>query len=98
MTSASPLYGAREKSALSRTRVPYGGKLWSLYWPQWLAGATYARRTCGTVKRTACVISPEATSACFSSPGRIGRPAASAEVQPAGRTAFSLRSHFADEL
>jgi hypothetical protein len=38
---------------------------------------------------------PDATSSYRTSPGRIGSPAASAEVHPSGRSAFDPRSHTA---
>jgi len=40
---------------------------------------------------------PAATSSKRASPGRIGRPAASADVQPAGRSAFEARLQIAPE-
>ena len=45
-------------------------------------------RVSGAVNRSAWVISPAATSSQRTSPGRIGSPAASADVQPAGRSSF----------
>ena len=40
---------------------------------------------------------PLATSSYRASPAKIGRPAASADVQPAGRNAFERKFHFAPE-
>ena len=40
---------------------------------------------------------PRATSSYRARPGRIGRPAASADVQPAGRTLFERRLQIAPE-
>ena len=40
---------------------------------------------------------PVAASAQRASPGRIGRPAASADVQPAGRSLFERRLQIAPE-
>ena len=47
------------------------------------------------VNRMACAISPAATSSQRTRPGKIARPAASAEVQPAGRNALERKSNFA---
>ena len=57
----------------------------------------YVSRVSGAVNRSAWVISPEATSSQRTSPGRIGRPAASALVQPSGRRSFEDRSQIAPE-
>jgi hypothetical protein len=58
----------------------------------------YARRVRSTVKRSAWSMLPVAASPSQrASPGRIGRPAASAEVQPAGRSLFERRSKIAPE-
>ena len=52
-----------------------------------------------TVKRSAWLIAPFVTaSSKRASPGKIGRPAASAEVQPAGRRLFEVRSKTAPPL
>src|ERR1044071_1371033 len=80
--------------AFSRTRIPIGGRFGSvLLLAKWRAGRTYARRVREAVNLSACVISlrPK-TSSKRTSPGKIGSPAASAEVQPAGRSALELRS------
>jgi hypothetical protein len=42
-------------------------------------------------------MTPRATSSYRASPGKIGSPAASADVQPAGRTWFDRRLHVAPE-
>src|SRR5688572_1779048 len=57
----------------------------------------YARRVVGQVKRSACVIAPAATSSNRARPAKIGRPAASAEVHPAGRIALDERSKMAPD-
>ena len=50
-----------------------------------------------TVARSACLTGPRIASSNRTSPGRIARPAASAEVQPSGRRAFDDRSNTAPE-
>jgi hypothetical protein len=63
---------------------------------QWRAGHRYLRaplegslpQMLAAVNRMACAISPAATSSQRTSPGKIGNPAASADVQPAGRSAL----------
>src|ERR1017187_1944413 len=62
----------------------------------------YPERVRCAVNRIACMIGFPVLTACstgvkFSSPGRIGSPAASAEVQPAGRSALDLRFQIAPE-
>ena len=57
----------------------------------------YARRVSGTVNRSAWLIRPRFTSFQRASPGRIGRPAASADVHPAGRSLFERRLQIAPE-
>ena len=49
------------------------------------------------VKRMAWSIAPEATSLKLTRPGRMGSPAASAEVNPAGRKAFEFRCQMAPD-
>jgi len=49
------------------------------------------------VNRRACRIAPAATSSKRARPGRIGRPAASALVQPFGRSLFERRFQIAPE-
>ena len=50
-----------------------------------------------TVKRSAWLITPAATSLYRASPGRIGRPAASADVHVLGRSALLLRLNTAPD-
>jgi hypothetical protein len=70
------------KPAFSRSRVPIAGALGSVTEDaQCDAGGVKALRVTGTVKRSACFIAPAATSSYRASPAKIGRPAASAEVQ-----------------
>src|SRR5688572_3334395 len=57
----------------------------------------YARRVSGAVKRRACLITPRATSSYRARPGRIGNPAASADVQPSGRSVFDVMFQIAPE-
>jgi hypothetical protein len=63
----------------------------------WLAGHTKALAVLGAVKRMTWSISPAATSSYRTRPGRIGRPAASPEVQVSGRIAFDRRSQVAPD-
>ena len=56
----------------------------------WLAGSTkypplLSLLVLERVKRMACLMTPAATSSYRTSPGKMGNPAASAEVQPQGR-------------
>src|SRR5580692_9783053 len=84
--------------ALSRTRRPIGGRFGPLHVDaSWRAGYTYRAAVHGAVKRSAWSIPPAATSLYRASPGRIGRPAASAEVQVAGRRWFERRLKIAPE-
>src|SRR4051794_31754676 len=74
---------------LSRKRVPMGGADRLLLCPsECLAGHTWLVRIPepGPVKRIAWVTRPEASSSYRVRPGRIAKPAASAEVQPSGRS------------
>src|SRR5918993_1291207 len=57
-----------------------------------------ALRVSGAVKRMACRMAPASISSYRTSPGRIGRPAASALVHPLGRSAFEVRSQVAPAL
>ena len=61
------------------------------------AGCTHARLLRLTVTRSACLIAPRLTSGYLASSGRIGSPAASAEVHPAGRSLVERRFHVAPE-
>src|SRR5581483_2260364 len=84
--------------ALSRNHAPIGGSVGSAAAPAWWrAGQTKRRSVRAAVMRMAWSTSPAATSSRRSSPGRIGRPAASAEVQPFGRRAPLRRSHTAPD-
>src|SRR5215210_5756799 len=56
-----------------------------------------AEQVLGAVKRRAWRIAPALTSSQRTRPGRIGSPAASALVQPAGLSAFERRSQMAPE-
>jgi len=60
----------------------------------WRAGQTFVFRirAFGSVKRSAWRIVPLRASLARSKSGRIGKPAASADVQPSGRSAFEARS------
>jgi hypothetical protein len=61
------------------------------------AGQTYPFEP-RVVTRSACAISPApAISSYRTSPGKIARPAASADVQPSGRRAFDDRSNTAPD-
>src|SRR4051812_23955903 len=86
------------KSARSRSKAP-NGMLPALLPAPWRAGQTevLARAESRKVTRSACRISPLEASAALARNGVIGRPAASAEVQPAGRSASDFRSHAAVE-
>src|SRR6201999_3219764 len=78
--------------ALSRSRNPIGGSEVSCdddAW--WRAGHRELACVAGTVTRIACLMCPDLTSDQVTRPGRIGSPAASAEVQPAGRSALLPR-------
>src|SRR4029453_14814825 len=57
----------------------------------------YAGRVVPVVKRRACQTTPAATSSYLARPGRIGSPAASAEVQPSGRSALERMFQIAPE-
>src|SRR5689334_18885461 len=84
--------------ALRRTRMPIGGLSDDVsVLAQCLAGETYALRERDTVNRSAWEMIPALTSSYRTSPGKIGRPAASAEVQPAGRKVFDDKSKMAPE-
>src|SRR2546428_10706989 len=81
------------KVAFKRNRVPMGGAFGSLtVEAQCEAGATNARLVVGTGKRKAWLMAPPATSSKRANPTKIGRPAASAEVQVYGRCALIVMS------
>src|SRR6185437_6156340 len=91
------------KLARSRNRAPIGGRLGLDPDPAACrAGQMKADRVRWAVNRMAWVIGRLCRTAAwtwakFSRPGRIGRPAASAEVHPAGRSAFEVRCQIAPE-
>ena len=62
-----------------------------------VAGWMYARWVCGAVTLNAWVMTPVRISSKRANPGRIGSPAASADVHPSGRKAELLRSHTAPD-
>ena len=61
----------------------------------WVAGQTKPCWLWPTTKRSAWAMYPESTSSQRTRPGKMGRPAASAEVQRRGRVASERRFHFA---
>ena len=61
----------------------------------WRAGQMYEVSVASAVIRMAWVMAPDCSSSWRTSPGRIGSPAASADVQPAGRRALELRFQMA---
>src|SRR5207253_995031 len=82
-----------------RKRIPIAGKFGSVSVDaQWLAGGMYAARLLTTVKRSAWLMTPAVTISSYRArPGNTGSPAASAEVQPAGRVALMLRFQMAPD-
>src|SRR3954449_12165620 len=86
------------KEAFRRTRRPIGGRLGSsLLEAKWRAGGMKALRVLDAVKRSAWSIEPARRSSGRARPGKIGRPAASALVQPFGRWRLERRSKIAPE-
>ena len=84
--------------AFRRSRSPIRGSDGSVaFEAKCRAGYTYARRLRLTVTRSAWSIRPRLTSGWRASSGRIGSPAASADVQPAGRRRFERRLQVAPE-
>src|SRR5215813_13934054 len=79
-----------------RMRSPMGGQLDQVSQEPaaWVAGQTNPFWLCPTTNRSAWPIHPESTSFQRTSPGKMGSPAASAEVQRSGREAFDQRFHF----
>jgi hypothetical protein len=61
------------------------------------AGQRWWLLVSGVVKRMAWSMVPSRTSFQRSRPGRIGSPAASAEVQESGRSSFDVSDHTAPE-
>src|SRR5471032_1190482 len=95
------------KLAFNRKRAPIGGRVVVVLLPDaWRAGHRYfcppvaasLPQMFTAVKRIAWAISPAATSSQRARPGKIGRPAASAEVKPAVRSALELSGNFTKEL
>src|SRR6185437_9426384 len=81
--------------ALRRKRAPIGGRDELVLLPElWRAGQRYSMpfalrpQMAEAVKRIAWSIEPAATSSQRTRPGKMGSPAASAEVHVAGRSAF----------
>jgi hypothetical protein len=79
-----------------RKRAPIGGAEGSEP-ASCRAGHRYRGAVVGAVKRIAWSTDPARTSDHRSSPGRIGSPAASADVHPAGRRALDRRFHTAPD-
>src|SRR5690242_4014092 len=91
-------YPTSENPALSRNLAPIGGYAHELVEPaSWRAGHRWWLLVVSVVKRMAWSTYPSRTSFQRSSPGRIGRPAASAEVHPLGRSLFDDSDHTAPE-
>src|SRR4051812_20787549 len=86
------------KSAFSRMTAPQG-TLPAALPAEWRAGHSMARDSALSrrVTRKAWRMSPDEASAARSRKGVMGRPAASAEVQFAGRRASDLRSQAAED-
>src|SRR5579862_2524297 len=86
------------KDILSRKRAPIGGTLGSVVSPAWWrAGQMNAFCVCTAVNLIACVTAPANTSSGRRRPGKIGSPAASADVHVAGRKASDCRLQMAPE-
>src|SRR5262244_4352686 len=80
-----------------RMRSPMGGQLDQVSQEPaaWVAGETNPFWLWPTTKRRAWPIHPESTSLQRTRPGKMGSPAASAEVQRSGREASDQRFHLA---
>src|SRR5580700_11758848 len=84
------------KLALRRRRMPIGAAFaFEEFAAQCEAGGTKAARLDCSVKRNAWLICPAATSSYRARPAKIGRPAASADVQVYGRCSSAVRSQMA---
>ena len=84
--------------AFSLNRAPIGGYAGSLTDPaSCRAGHTCRRSVTTVVNRIAWSTVPDRTSAYRRSPGRIGSPAASADVQPCGRSRLLVSDQVAPE-
>src|SRR3954471_23843968 len=93
MTCAGPVIPEMSYAAPSRSRRPIGGAVALEVSPaQWDAGWIHASCVELTVTRIAWLMWPEAASSYRTRPGKIGSPAASAEVKPSGRRAAERRS------
>jgi hypothetical protein len=85
-------------SARNRNQAPIGGRFGSLAAPAWWrAGQTNARSVRDAVIRIGWSMRPASTSSRRSRPGKMARPAASADVHPDGRSAFERRSNTAPD-
>jgi hypothetical protein len=97
-TWVSGRYDEIGKPALSRNRAPIGGYDGSLTDPaSCRAGQTCLRSVTSVVNRMAWSTRPAFTSAYRRRPGRIGSPAASADVQPCGRSLLLVSDQVAPE-
>src|SRR5262249_27213859 len=92
MTSDWPWNRDKSYDAFSRNRKPIGGSLGSVDDDaKCAAGRMNPPCVSGTVKPRAGSMCPAAPSPYRTRPGRIGRPAASADVQYSGRNLFDDR-------
>src|SRR6266498_2347325 len=84
--------------AFRRTRRPMGGRTEQRPLPaSCRAGKIWPSQVRGAVKRSAWRITPVETLLQRTSPGKIGRPAASALVQPSVRRLFERNGHVAPD-
>src|SRR5688572_31526814 len=91
-------YPLMEKPASSRNRAPIGGKASDdVEAASCRAGQRWWLLVSGVVKRMAWSLVPSRTSFQRSRPGRIGSPAASAEVHESGRRSLDVSDHTAPE-
>src|ERR1700737_4226172 len=98
MTCACALKCEMSKPALSRKRAPIGGSVGSAAAPAWWrAGHKKLRSERTAVKRMAWLMAPAWTSSQRTKPGKIGRPAASADVQFRGRSALDPNGKMAPD-
>src|SRR5581483_1878705 len=90
--------GVTSKFDFRRKRMPMGAaREFEEFAAQCDAGGIMAALLCCRVKRRACWIFPAATSSWRINPGKIGSPAASADVQVHGRCWLACRSQTAEE-
>src|SRR5271156_2742217 len=89
--------GERVKLASKRKRAPMGGHAALACPASCRAGQMYASLEHSVVKRMAGSTAPAATSSASPWPGRLGRPAASADVQASGRRASLRRFQIAPD-